>query len=309
MPTETSRRVLDLRTGLELHEAGPARAVLFSSLARPGTAAIVAAGVDAAERDQVSTAAADVGGVVMAARDRPTASGGLERIAAYVADPERVPTAEEARASLEGVGLEPLLAEHRAAWAARWAEADVGIEGDDELQRAVRFALFHLLAAGPSDGEAAVGARGLAGDGYRGHVFWDTDVFVLPFLAATHPAAARAMLEYRLRRLAGRAQRRARAAGREGARFPWESARDRRATSRRRSARLATASSSRSSPGSSRSTSSPTSPGRPRCYMRLDRRRRVRRRARRATCSSRPPATGRRAFELDDGRHAPTSTA
>ena len=51
------------------------------------------------------------------------------------------------------------------------------------------------------EGEAAVGARGLTGPGYRGHVFWDSDVFVLPFLAATHPAAARAMLEYRLRRL------------------------------------------------------------------------------------------------------------
>ena len=184
----------------------------------------MATGVDAAERDEVSTATADVGGVVMAARDRPTASGGLERIAAYVADPERVPTAEEARASLEGVELEPLLAEHRAAWAARWAAAEVGIEGHDDLQRAARFAVFHLQAAGPSDGESAVGARGLAGDGYKGHVFWDTDVFVLPHLAATQPAAARAMLEYRLRRLEA-ARAHARASGREGARFPWESAR------------------------------------------------------------------------------------
>ena len=69
-----------------------------------------------------------------------------------------------------------------------------------------------------------MGARGLAGDGYKGHVFWDTDVFVLPHLAATHPAAARAMLEYRLRRLDA-ARVHARASGREGARFPWESAR------------------------------------------------------------------------------------
>jgi len=218
------RRVLDLRTGLELHEAGAARAVMFSSLARPGTAALVATGVAAAEGDPVTTAAADAGGVVMAVRDRPTSSGGLERIASYVADAERVPTAEEARASLGGVELEPLLAEHRAAWAARWAAAEVGIEGHDDLERAARYAVFHLQAAGPSDGESAVGARGLAGDGYKGHVFWDTDVFVLPHLAATHPAAARAMLEYRLRRLdAARAH--ARASGREGARFPWESAR------------------------------------------------------------------------------------
>ena len=76
-----------------------------------------------------------------------------------------------------------------------------------------------------SDGEAAVGARGLTGSAYRGHVFWDSDVFVLPFLAATHPPAARAMLEYRVRRLdASRAA--ARALGRSGARFAWESAAD-----------------------------------------------------------------------------------
>jgi len=97
------------------------------------------------------------------------------------------------------------------------------IEGDPELQRAVRVALFHLLASASEDGEAAVGARGLSGNAYRGHVFWDSDVYVLPFLAATRPAAARAMLEYRLRRLPA-AMRAARAQGRAGARFPWESA-------------------------------------------------------------------------------------
>ena len=75
------------------------------------------------------------------------------------------------------------------------------IEGDPELQLAIRFALFHLMASVADAGEAAVGARGLSGSAYRGHVFWDSDVFVLPFLAATHPPAARAMLEYRVRRL------------------------------------------------------------------------------------------------------------
>jgi trehalose/maltose hydrolase-like predicted phosphorylase len=89
----------------------------------------------------------------------------------------------------------------------------------------VRFALFHLMGAAADVGEAAVGARGLSGPAYRGHVFWDGDVFVLPFLAATHPAAARAMLEYRIRRLP-EARAAARALGLGGARFPWESARD-----------------------------------------------------------------------------------
>ena len=64
------------------------------------------------------------------------------------------------------------------------------------------------MASVADEGEAAVGARGLSGPGYRGHVFWDSDVFVLPFLAATHPPAARAMLEYRIRRLDAAARRR-----------------------------------------------------------------------------------------------------
>src|SRR5204863_2200637 len=105
----------------------------------------------------------------------------------------------------------------------RWETADVIIEGDPELQQAVRFGLFHLMASVPDRGEAAVGARGISGRAYRGHVFWDSDVFVLPFLAATHPPAARAMLEYRVRRLSA-ARESARRLGRRGARFAWESA-------------------------------------------------------------------------------------
>ena len=93
------------------------------------------------------------------------------------------------------------------------------------MQQAIRFALFHLMASVGDTGEAAVGARGLSGPAYRGHVFWDSDVFVLPFLAATHPAAARAMLEYRVRRLPA-ARELAQSLGRQGARFAWESAAD-----------------------------------------------------------------------------------
>ena len=95
--------------------------------------------------------------------------------------------------------------------------------GDPELTRAVRLALFHLMASVADSGEAAVGARGLSGPAYGGHVFWDADVFVLPVMAATHPASARAMLEYRIRRLPA-AMELASSLGRSGARFPWESA-------------------------------------------------------------------------------------
>jgi trehalose/maltose hydrolase-like predicted phosphorylase len=143
-----------------------------------------------------------------------------------VTDTGRVPAPEEASAALaaaDHVGFEALLVGHRATWAKRWETADVVIDGDENLTLATRFALFTLMASVRDNGEAAVGARGLTGPGYRGHVFWDADVFVLPFLAATHPAAARAMLEYRLRRLPA-AQAAARKSKRAGARFPWESA-------------------------------------------------------------------------------------
>jgi trehalose/maltose hydrolase-like predicted phosphorylase len=123
----------------------------------------------------------------------------------------------------EDLGFGRLLAEHRAAWAARWEMADAQIPDDPAAQLAVRFALFQLWnnAVGPR--ELALGARGLSGAGYAGHVFWDADVFVLPALVSICPPAATAMIRYRLRRLKA-ARARARAGGWQGARFPWESA-------------------------------------------------------------------------------------
>jgi trehalose/maltose hydrolase-like predicted phosphorylase len=215
----TLRRRLDLRTGV-LAQDGRVQAVELASLARPGTV-VLRAHVNgrrpAAEGRRTFSAA----GATLALEDRWT-DGTLERIGAYGSD------MKEARAALAeatAAGFETLLSEHRAAWAGRWSEGDVVIEGDADLQLAVRFALFHLMASVADTGEAGVGARGLSGPGYRGHVFWDSDVFVLPFLAATHPAAARAMLEYRVRRLSA-ARDAASRLGRAGARFPWESAAD-----------------------------------------------------------------------------------
>jgi trehalose/maltose hydrolase-like predicted phosphorylase len=211
-------RRLDLAGGL-LREEGALTSLRFSSRARPATVALRAQANPAAvvSRRRRRTR----GQVALALRDRRR-SGVLERLGAY--DPDEA-AAQSALAAAEEAGFERLLREHREAWARRWQEADVVVEGDPELQQAVRFALFHLMASVGEGGEAAVGARGLSGPAYRGHVFWDSDVFVLPFLAATHPAAARAMLEYRVRRLPA-ARELARMLGRRGARFPWESAGD-----------------------------------------------------------------------------------
>ena len=212
-------RRLDLATGL-LHEESALTSLRFSSLARPKTVALRAQAnpaVVAARRRRRRAHEP----VAMAVRDRRRGRV-LERLGAYDTD------ARAARAALAAagkVGFEGLLREHRESWASRWQEADVVVEGDPELQRAIRLALFHLMASAADTGEAAVGARGLTGPAYRGHVFWDSDVFVLPFLAATHPEAARAMLEYRVRRLPA-ARELARSQGRQGARFAWESAED-----------------------------------------------------------------------------------
>jgi trehalose/maltose hydrolase-like predicted phosphorylase len=245
-------RGLDLHTGVLHYELdGGLKAVAFSSLGRPGTTVLRAAGrpglLDSAEvlvppesgswssdgePGRISmTSGAGRGGVAVAGSqslqaDRSTAT--LDRLAVYRTSGAVVPSKNEALAHLqtaEGDGFEALLAEHRETWARRWERADVRIEGDPALQLAVRFALMQLMATVADEDEAAVGARGMSGSAYRGHVFWDACVFVLPFLAATHPPAARAMLEYRIRRLPA-ALAAARRLGRQGARFPWESAAD-----------------------------------------------------------------------------------
>jgi kojibiose phosphorylase len=116
------------------------------------------------------------------------------------------------------------IARHEAAWAERWRRADVTVDGAPSLQRALRFALYHLIAAAnPDDPRCSVGARSLSGESYRGHVFWDTDVFMLPFYAHAYPEAARALVGYRCHTLAG-AQRKALARGYRGALYAWESA-------------------------------------------------------------------------------------
>ncbi len=119
-------------------------------------------------------------------------------------------------------GWEGLLAEQRAFLDDFWASADVVIEGDDELQQAVRFALFHVLQAGARGESRAIPAKGLTGPGYDGHSFWDTETFVLPVLTYTMPEAARDALRWRHGTL-DKARDRAEALGLGGAAFPWRS--------------------------------------------------------------------------------------
>jgi alpha,alpha-trehalose phosphorylase len=113
-----------------------------------------------------------------------------------------------------------LLAEQRAYLDDFWGRADVEIDGDAELQQAVRFGLFHILQAGARSERQAIAAKGLTGTGYDGHSFWDTETFVLPALTYTVPHVARDSLRWRCQTLE-LARQRARSLGLAGAAFPW----------------------------------------------------------------------------------------
>jgi alpha,alpha-trehalose phosphorylase len=121
-------------------------------------------------------------------------------------------------------GWDSLLEGQRAYLDDFWTSADVELEGDTELQQAVRFALFHTLQAGARAEQRAIPAKGLTGPGYDGHTFWDTERFVLPVLTYTAPYATRDALLWRHSTL-GLARERARQLGLKGAAFPWRTIR------------------------------------------------------------------------------------
>lgn len=134
----------------------------------------------------------------------------------------------EALKEAEAMGYQALADESAAAWKEEvWDRAPVVIEGgeDAELdQFAVRFAQYHMRAFVPAhDNRMNIGAKGLSGEGYKGHCFWDTEIFLLPYYIFTAPETARKLEEYRYLSLPG-AHRKAAENGYSGAMFPWESA-------------------------------------------------------------------------------------
>ena len=102
-----------------------------------------------------------------------------------------------------------------------WKIADVRIKGNEALQQGIHFNLFHIIQSAGRDGRTGMGAKGLSGEGYEGHYFWDTEMYVLPVLVYTEPEAARHLLDYRYSTL-DQARSRARILGHEkGALYPW----------------------------------------------------------------------------------------
>ena len=130
---------------------------------------------------------------------------------------------DQVAAALTGAcmtGWDELLREQRAFLDDFWESADVEVDGDPELQQAVRFGLFHVLQAGARTERRPIAAKGLTGPGYDGHSFWDTETFVLPVLIHTRPSAAADVLRWRHATL-DKALARAQTLGLKGAAFPW----------------------------------------------------------------------------------------
>jgi alpha,alpha-trehalose phosphorylase len=114
------------------------------------------------------------------------------------------------------------LAAQQRAWEEVWQRADISLTGSPATCQALRFDVYHLTGAADYDPRVSVGARALTGRAYEGHVFWDVEIFMLPFYLHTQPAVARNLLRYRHHTLNG-ARQRARELGYQGACFAWES--------------------------------------------------------------------------------------
>jgi len=150
----------------------------------------------------------------------------LEKVVATASQRETAHDPLEAAVqALEGQGgFDACLAAHIAEWDKLWEQADILIEGPDFDQLAVRFAVFHLMQVAPhNDYTVSIAAKALSGEGYKGHVFWDTEIFMLPFFIYSFPETARGLLRYRHHTLPG-AMAKAKDAGYQGAMFAWESA-------------------------------------------------------------------------------------
>ena len=176
-----------------------------------------------------SAAGGDFAGQSFQAELAPGDAVTLEKFIAYAAtapdDADAIaPLAADAErrlAQAASAGYDALLSPHAQALSAFWERAGIAVEGDPDSEFALRFNLFHLLQSASRTSDFGTAAKGLTGEGYEGHCFWDTEAFVLPVMAFVAPEIARTMLLYRHRRLDA-----ARANARElnharGALYPW----------------------------------------------------------------------------------------
>ncbi|GGO80552.1 glycoside hydrolase family 65 protein [Nonomuraea cavernae] len=220
--------VLDAPLVGEENSAGDARSVLVHCTRRSGLRVAVAMDhlVDGPPGTHVvAESSADLGRVTVTAS---LAAGETLRLVKFVAHSwsgsrSRPAVRDEAEAALAGArdtGWEGLLSAQRSYLDEFWSRADVQVDGDPEIQQAVRFGLFHMLQATARAEGRGIPAKGLTGRGYDGHVFWDSEAFVLPVLTYLMPDAVAHALRWRHTTLP-MATTRAAQLGLGGAAFPW----------------------------------------------------------------------------------------
>jgi len=220
--------VLDAPLAAEEHTAAGTRAGLVHSTRRSGL--LIAAVMDhivdgpAATRVQ-GESFPDLGRVTVTAALQPGQRLRLVKFVSYGWSGSRsLPgvrdQADAALAAVRQAGWDGLAAGQRAYLDAFWERADIQLDGDDEIQQAARFSLFHVLQAGARAEGRAIPAKGLTGPGYDGHCFWDTEAYVLPVLTYAAPDAVAHALRWRQSTLPA-ATARAAQLGLAGAAFPW----------------------------------------------------------------------------------------
>lgn len=145
----------------------------------------------------------------------------IDTFTAYVTGSDRgVDRAEDVATLAAVAGFDATLRGHAAAWGSFWEKADVHVGTDKAVQQAVRWILFQLHQASAHIEGTGIAAKGVTGQAYEGHYFWDTEIFVLPFLIYTSPSVAASLLRFRHSML-DHARRRARELSLRGALFPW----------------------------------------------------------------------------------------
>lgn len=209
--------------------AVPGRSALVSRTHNSGLTLRIETQAGVAGGATADNTASEEGGV-LAQHFRIAAKTGqavtLEKMTAIVTSrdapaDELAARAAEALAGARAVGFDGLAGEQRAHLSAFWDKADIEIEGDDALSQGLHFNLYHLFQSIGRDGRTNIAAKGLTGEGYEGHSFWDTEIYVLPVFLRTMPDLARAVLRHRIGYL-DKARARARDLGHvRGALYPW----------------------------------------------------------------------------------------
>jgi alpha,alpha-trehalose phosphorylase len=216
----------------EQHRSDEAGATLIHRTRKSGLRVAAAMDHDVHGPDGIkitSEATEDIGRTTVISRLQPGQPLRIVKYLAYGWSSRRSQPAlhDQVRAALAAArytGWDGLLAEQRQYLDDFWATADVEIDGDAELQQGVRLAIFHVLQAGARAEGRAIGAKGLTGDGYDGHTFWDTETFCLQVLTHLAPEAAADALRWR-QSILPLAYERAEQLGFKGAAFPWRTIR------------------------------------------------------------------------------------